>query len=486
MKEYNKLIFEISKEGRKAYSLPEGDIIDCDLEEEIPKELIRSSELELPEVSEVDIIRHYTLLSNKNYGVDTGFYPLGSCTMKYNPKINEDMATLAGFKEIHPYQSEDSVQGALELMFNLSSSLCEITGMDAVSLQPAAGAHGELAGLMIIKAYHESRGDFNRKKIIVPDSAHGTNPASASVAGFEVIEIKSGPKGEVDIEGLKAVLNEEVAGLMLTNPSTLGLFEKNIEAIAKLVHDAGGLLYYDGANMNAIMGITRPGDMGFDVVHLNLHKTFTTPHGGGGPGSGPVGVKKFLEAFLPVPVVEKKESGYCLNYDRPLSIGKVRSFYGNFGILVRAYTYILTMGRDGLKRASEIAVLNANYMKEKIKPYYYLPIDDICKHEFVLGGLDEGVQTTSTLDIAKRLLDYGYHPPTIYFPLIVDSAIMIEPTETESLETMDAFIDAMIKISKEARETPELLKTAPHNTVVRRLDEVRAARTPILKWKKSS
>lgn len=484
MKEYNQLIFEVSKEGRKAYSLPGCDITECDLENSIPANLVRKTGLELPEVSEVDVIRHYTLLSNKNYGVDTGFYPLGSCTMKYNPKINEDMASLAGFKEIHPYQSEESMQGALELMYNLSSDLCEITGMDAMSLQPAAGAHGELAGLMIIKAYHESRGDLKRKKIIVPDSAHGTNPASASVAGFEVVEIKSGPGGAVDIEALKAVLDGETAGLMLTNPSTLGLFEKNIEEIAGLVHEVGGLLYYDGANMNAIMGITRPGDMGFDVVHLNLHKTFTTPHGGGGPGSGPVGVKKLLEPFLPVPIVEEKEEKYCLNYDRPLSIGKVRSFYGNFGVLVRAYTYILTMGSDGLKKASEMAVLNANYMKERIKPYFFLPIEGICKHEFVLGGLDEGVQTTSTLDIAKRLLDYGYHPPTIYFPLIVDSAIMIEPTETESLETMDAFIDVMIKISKESRENPEILMTAPHNTVVRRLDEVRAARTPILKWRK--
>jgi glycine dehydrogenase subunit 2 len=485
MKEYNALIFEVSKEGRKAYSLPDCDVPECSIEELLPEDLLRKSELELPEVSEVDVIRHYTLLSNKNYGVDTGFYPLGSCTMKYNPKINEDMAVLSGFRDIHPYQNEASVQGALELMYNLSSALCEITGMDAMSLQPAAGAHGELAGLMIIKAYHENRGDYKRKKIIVPDSAHGTNPASASVAGFQVVEIKSDNKGAVDLDALKAVLNDETAGLMLTNPSTLGLFEKNIEEIARFVHEAGGLLYYDGANMNAIMGITRPGDMGFDVVHLNLHKTFTTPHGGGGPGSGPVGVKKLLEPFLPVPVVNKEEDVYRLDYDRPLSIGKVRSFFGNFGVLVRAYTYILTMGSDGLKKASEMAVLNANYMKERIKHYYFLPIDEVCKHEFVLGGLEEGAHTIATLDIAKRLLDYGYHPPTIYFPLIVDSAIMVEPTETESLETMDAFIETMIKISQEAKENPEVLKTAPHNTVVRRLDEVRAARTPILRWRKN-
>ncbi|WP_163195333.1 aminomethyl-transferring glycine dehydrogenase subunit GcvPB [Clostridium thermarum] len=486
MKEYNALIFEVSKEGRKACSLPQCDVPECSTEEMIPENLLRKSELDLPEVSEVDVIRHYTLLSNKNYGVDTGFYPLGSCTMKYNPKINEDIAILSGFRDIHPYQKEETVQGALELMYNLSLALCEITGMDAMSLQPAAGAHGELMGLMIIKAYHESRGEYKRKKIIVPDSAHGTNPASASVAGFQVVEVKSDSKGAVDLESLKSVLNEETAGLMLTNPSTLGFFEKNIEDIAQLVHEAGGLLYYDGANMNAIMGITRPGDMGFDVVHLNLHKTFTTPHGGGGPGSGPVGVKKQLEPFLPVPVVNKEGDLYRLDYDRSLSIGKVRSFYGNFGVLVRAYTYILTMGADGLKKTSEMAVLNANYMKERLKHYYFLPIDEVCKHEFVLGGLEEGAHTVTTLDIAKRLLDYGYHPPTIYFPLIVDSAIMVEPTETESLETIDAFIEAMIKISQEAKEDPELLKTAPHNTVVRRLDEVRAARTPILRWRKSN
>lgn len=482
MMEYDKLIFEISREGRRAYSLPECDVPDSELKDMVTEELQRKTDLELPEVSEVDIMRHYTLLSNKNYGVDTGFYPLGSCTMKYNPKINEDMASLSGFTQLHPYQPEKTVQGALQLMYELGGALGEITGMDAVTLQPAAGAHGELTGLMLIKAYHQNRGDFKRKKIIVPDSAHGTNPASASVAGFEVVEVKSDCMGAVDLESLKAALNDEVAGLMLTNPSTLGLFERNIEEIARMVHEAGGLLYYDGANMNAIMGITRPGDMGFDVVHMNLHKTFSTPHGGGGPGSGPVGVKKELEPFLPVPVVEKVEEGYSLNYDRPLSIGKVRSFYGNFGVLVRAYTYILSMGYDGLKKVSEMAVLNANYIKERLKKYYYLPIDTVCKHEFVLGGLAKGDHTIATLDIAKRLLDYGYHPPTIYFPLIVDSAIMIEPTETESMETLDAFIDAMIKISGEARENPEILKTAPHNTIVRRLDEVRAARTPILKW----
>jgi glycine dehydrogenase subunit 2 len=484
MKDYNKLIIEISKEGRKAYSLPKLDVPDIDLNEVFPENYLRSTAPKLPEVSELDVIRHYTALSNKNFGVDTGFYPLGSCTMKYNPKINEDMASNSRFTGLHPYQPESTVQGALQLMYELGESLAEITGMDKISLQPAAGAHGELAGLMIIKAYHEHRGDFKRTKIIVPDSAHGTNPSSASVANFDVIEIKSNETGGIDIGNLKSVLNDEIAGLMLTNPSTLGLFETNISEVAKLVHEAGGLVYYDGANMNAIMGITRPGDMGFDVVHLNLHKTFSTPHGGGGPGSGPIGVKKDLIPFLPVPVIEKVDGAITLDYEKPLSIGKVKSFYGNFGILVRAYTYILSMGADGLKKASETAVLNANYMKERLKNYYYLPIDEVCKHEFVLGGLTKGVDvgTVTTLDIAKRLLDYGYHPPTIYFPLIIENAIMIEPTETESLETIDAFIDAMIEISKEAKENPNILKTAPHNTLIKRVDEVRAARTPILKW----
>lgn len=486
MKEYNKLIFEMSKEGRKAYTLPSCDVPETSIEELIPEELLSKKEPELPEVSEVDVVRHFTLLSNKNYGVDTGFYPLGSCTMKYNPKINEDIAAKSEFLNIHPYQAEETVQGALRLMYELSEKLAEITGLASVSLQPAAGAHGELSGLMVIKAYHEKRGDLKRTKIIVPDSAHGTNPASASCAGFEVIEIKSDEKGAVDIENLKAVLNDEVAGLMLTNPSTLGLFEKNIVEISKLVHEAGGLVYYDGANMNAIMGRTRPGDMGFDVCHINLHKTFSTPHGGGGPGSGPIGVRKDLVEFLPKPVVAKRDEKYYLDYDRSYSIGKVKSFYGNFGVLVKAFSYILTMGSEGLKEASELAVLNANYLKVKLKEYYKLPIEDICKHEFVLGGLKDDKNHVTTLDVAKRLLDYGYHPPTIYFPLIVDEALMIEPTETEKLETLDEFIDAMIKIAEEAKENPELVKSAPHNTYIKRLDEVKAARTPVVKWSKLS
>ena len=482
MKEYNKLIFELSREGRYAYTLPENDVRETDIKKLIPENLLRDEDVQLPEVSEIDVVRHYTLLSNKNYGVDTGFYPLGSCTMKYNPKVNEDMASLPGFTSLHPYQPEETVQGALELMKNLEENLCEISGMDRMTLQPAAGAHGELTGLMIIKAYHENRGDYKRKKIIVPDSAHGTNPASAAVAGFEVVVIKSDSDGLVDIDSLKSVLNDEIAGLMLTNPNTLGLFDKNIKLISDLVHEAGGLVYYDGANMNAVMGKARPGDMGFDVVHLNLHKTFATPHGGGGPGSGPVGVKKELSDFLPVPVINKVQDKYVLDYDRPLSIGKVRSFYGNFLVMVKAYCYILTMGAAGLKKSSEMAVLNANYMKSRLKDYYYLPIDKVCKHEFVLGGLGKDEHEVTTLDVAKRLLDFGYHPPTIYFPLIIDNALMIEPTESESKETLDEFIDAMIKIAEEAKEDPEVLKTAPHNTPVRRLDEVKAARTPVLKW----
>ena len=481
--DYNKLIFEISKEGRKAYSLPKCDVEEVNLESLIPSEFLSDKDLDLPEVSEVDIIRHYTQLSNKNYGVDTGFYPLGSCTMKYNPKINEDMASLSGFANIHPYQPEETVQGALELMYNLDKMLAEVAGMERMTLQPAAGAHGELVGLMVIKAYHKKRGDSKRTKIIVPDSAHGTNPASAAVAGFDIVEVKSNADGSVDIDSLKAVLSDEIAGLMLTNPSTLGLFETNIKEIADLVHEAGGLLYYDGANMNAIMGVTRPGDMGFDVLHYNLHKTFSTPHGGGGPGSGPVGVRKDLVEFLPSPLIEKKGDEYVLDYDRPNSIGKIKSFYGHFGMLVRAYTYILSYG-PGLKEVSQKAVLNANYMMHKLKDKYYLPIDQVCKHEFVLSGLNDDVLGVSTLDIAKRLLDYGYHPPTIYFPLIVNEAMMIEPTETESVETLDKFIEVLNKIADEAKETPELLKNAPHHTHVRRIDEAKAARNLIVKWEK--
>ncbi|WP_113675391.1 aminomethyl-transferring glycine dehydrogenase subunit GcvPB [Vallitalea guaymasensis] len=484
MVEYDKLIFEVSKDGRKSYSLPECDVPDTNIEELIPAEFLRKEDAQLPQVSEVDVIRHFTLLSNKNFGVDTGFYPLGSCTMKYNPKINEDMASLDGFTKIHPLQPESTVQGALELMYNLQESLQEITGMSKVSLQPAAGAQGELTGLMIVKAYHDYNGNHNKKKIIIPDSAHGTNPASTSMAGFTSVEIKSNDKGIVDIQALKEVLDEDVAGLMLTNPNTLGLFEKDILTISELVHEVGGLLYYDGANMNANMGITRPGDMGFDIVHLNLHKTFSAPHGGGGPGSGPVGVVKELAPFLPRPIVEKEGDDYTLKNDLETSIGAVKNFYGNFGVLVKAYTYILTMGGEGLRQASRLAVLNANYMKERLKEDYILPVDEVCKHEFVLGGLGENEGHVTTLDVAKRLMDYGYHPPTIYFPLIIDSALMIEPTETESKENMDGFIEALIKIKEESISNPEELKKAPFKTCIRRFDEVTAARKPILRYTK--
>lgn len=475
------LIFEMSRTGRISHSLPALDVPEYPMTDMIPSTFLREKPAALPEVSELDLMRHYTQLSQRNHGVDTGFYPLGSCTMKYNPKINEDVARYAGFAHLHPYQPEEMAQGALELLYNLQNDLAEITGMDTVTLQPAAGAQGEWTGLMLIRAYHESRGE-KRTKVIVPDSAHGTNPASATVAGFETITIPSDEEGLVDIEALRQAVGPDTAALMLTNPNTLGLFEKSIVEIAEIVHDAGGLLYYDGANANAILGYSRPGDMGFDVVHLNLHKTFTTPHGGGGPGAGPVGVKKILEPFLPTPVVVKEGDQFKFDYNIPASIGRVKGYYGNFGILVRAFTYILTMGGEGLKRVSENAVLNANYMMRKLAPYYDLPFDQVCKHEFVLSGSRQKKQGVRTLDIAKRLLDFGYHPPTIYFPLIVEECLMIEPTETESKETLDQFIDVMIQIAKEVEENPEIVQEAPHNTVVSRLDEVTAARKPILRY----
>ena len=481
MKTYNKLLCDLSRPGRTGYRLPPDELEQISVDEGIPESMRRQDEPELPEVSEVDVMRHFVNLSQKNFAIDKGFYPLGSCTMKYNPKINEDMASLPGFSQVHPYQPEDTVQGALKLMYELDLMLAEITGMARVTLQPAAGAHGEMTGLMIMKAYHESRGDHKRTKIIVPDSAHGTNPSSAHVVGFDVVEVKSNRQGDVDIESLKAVLDDEVAGLMLTNPSTLGLYEQNITQVAQLIHGAGGLLYYDGANANAILGISRPGDMGFDVVHLNLHKTTSTPHGGGGPGSGPVGVKEHLVPFLPYPLIEQKEERYYLDEDRPQSIGRVRSFYGNFGVNVRSYTYLKTMGAEGLKKVSQMAVLNANYLMHHLKGAYRLPFDRVCKHEFVLAGLGKNELEVNTMDVAKRLLDYGFHPPTVYFPLIVPEALMIEPTETESVETLNAFIDAMLAIAREAEEQPHLLKEAPRHAPVRRLDEVKAARNPVLK-----
>ena len=484
-KDNQPLIFEMTKEGRIGYSLPELDVPEVDLSELLPQDLIREEAADLPEVSELDIMRHYTALSKRNHGVDSGFYPLGSCTMKYNPKINETVARFPGFANIHPLQDESTVQGALELLFDLQEHLKEITGMDEVTLQPAAGAHGEWTGLMMIRAYHEARGDFKRTKVIVPDSAHGTNPASATVAGFETVTVKSNEHGLVDLEDLKRVVGEDTAALMLTNPNTLGLFEEQILEMAAIIHEVGGKLYYDGANLNAVMSKARPGDMGFDVVHLNLHKTFTGPHGGGGPGSGPVGVKKDLISYLPKPVLVKTDEGLTFDYNRPESIGRVKPFYGNFGINVRAYTYIRSMGPDGLKAVTEYAVLNANYMMRRLQPHFDLPYDRHCKHEFVLSGRRQKKLGVRTLDMAKRLLDFGYHPPTIYFPLNVEEGMMIEPTETESKETLDAFIDAMIQIAKEVEENPEIVQDAPHTTVIKRLDETKAARKPVLRYTKA-
>jgi len=476
------LIFERSKEGRKSYSLPPLDIPEVKLEDELDEAYIRKTPADLPEVSELEVMRHYTGLSDRNFGIDSGFYPLGSCTMKYNPKINEDVARLDGFSHIHPYQDPDTVQGALEMMFDLQESLKEITGMDHVSLQSAAGAHGEWTALMMIHAYHEANGDTKRTKVIIPDSAHGTNPASASVAGFESVTVKTNEQGLVDLEDLKSVVGDDTAALMLTNPNTLGLFETEIVKMAKIVHDAGGKLYYDGANLNAIMGYVRPGDMGFDAVHLNLHKTFTGPHGGGGPGSGPIGVTEELAKFLPKPVITKENEKYILDYDRPSSIGRVKPYYGNFGINLRAYTYIRSMGPEGLKLVSEFAVLNANYMMRRLENKFELPYKQHCMHEFVLSGSKQKKLGVRTLDMAKRLLDYGFHPPTIYFPLNVEEALMFEPTETESKETLDQFIESMLTIAEEVENNPELVQEAPHNTVVKRMDETLAARKPVLRY----
>lgn len=483
-KDNQPLIFEMTKQGRVGYSLPELDVPEVDLNELLGQELVREEFAELPEVSELDIMRHYTALSKRNHGVDSGFYPLGSCTMKYNPKINESVARYSGFANIHPLQEESTVQGAMELMYDLQEHLKEITGMDEVTLQPAAGAHGEWTGLMMIRAFHEANGDFNRTKVIVPDSAHGTNPASATVAGFETVTVKSNEHGLVDLEDLKRVVGDDTAALMLTNPNTLGLFEEDILEMASIIHGVGGKLYYDGANLNAVMSKARPGDMGFDVVHLNLHKTFTGPHGGGGPGSGPVGVQEDLIPYLPKPILIKTDEGFAFDYDRPESIGRVKPFYGNFGINVRAYTYIRTMGPDGLKKVTEYAVLNANYMMRRLAPHFDLPYDRHCKHEFVLSGRRQKKLGVRTLDMAKRLLDFGYHPPTIYFPLNVEEGMMIEPTETESKETLDDFIDAMIQIAREVEENPEIVQNAPHTTVINRLDETKAARKPVLRYQK--
>ena len=476
------LIFEKSAPGRKGYSLPASDVPEQPIEDLLPAALLRKRPAQLPEVSEPTVVRHYTRLSQLNHSIDTGFYPLGSCTMKYNPKINEVTSSLPGFRSIHPLQPQSTVHGALALMYELQGLLAVITGMDAVSLQPAAGAHGEFTGLLMMKAFHHKNGRDPRV-IIAPDSSHGTNPASATAAGYQLVTVRSDSRGRVDTEELRRLVGQDTAGLMLTNPNTLGLFEDQIEEIADIVHDAGGLVYYDGANLNAIMGIVRPGDMGFDVVHLNLHKTFTTPHGGGGPGSGPVGVKSHLEPFLPSPLVVERDEQYVLDYDRPESIGKVRSFYGNFGMFVRAYTYIRSMGREGLEQVSRDAVLNSNYLRTLLNDVFDEPYPGPTMHEFVLSGRRQAAKGVHTRDMAKRLMDYGFHPPTVYFPLVVEEALMIEPTETESIDTLDSFADAMRSIAEEVENEPEVIHSAPHVTPVGRVDEARAARQPDLRWR---
>ncbi len=464
MKYYDKLIFELSKEGRCGFSLPVNKFPEAP---EVPLQLRRAAPPALPQVSEPDVVRHYTNLSQMNFGVDTGFYPLGSCTMKYNPKINEEVAALPGFAGLHPLMHAGLTKGALKVYQEMNKALAAITGMYTFTFDPCAGAHGELTGLMIMRQYHLNRGESQRTKVIVPDSAHGTNPASAAVCGLEVVEVKSLENGRIDVEALKPLLTDQVAGIMMTNPNTLGLFETEIKTIAELVHKAGGLLYYDGANMNPLMGVVRPGDMGFDIMHLNLHKTFSTPHGGGGPGSGPVGVAQHLEDCIP----DLRVSG----------------FHGNFAVILRAYAYILSLGKQHIRKVGQYSVLSANYIKECLKDVYKLPIEGVCKHEFVFDGLvndgaREGVAGATTLDVAKRLLDYGFHAPTIYFPLLFHQALMIEPTETESKETIDAFIEVMRKIAQEAAQDPNILHEAPHNTPISRPDETTAARNPILKY----
>jgi len=475
---------ESGKPGRKAYSLPKLDVPSEKIESIIPEAFLSKEPPDLPELTEVDVIRHFTELSRKNFGVDNGFYPLGSCTMKYNPKINEDIASLPGFSDIHPLQQDETVQGILELLFNFERYICAIFGYEAATLQPAAGAHGELTSLFIIKKYLELKGQKQRNKVIVPDSSHGTNPASVNMVGWQVVTVRSNAEGGVDIEELKKTAGPDTAALMLTNPNTLGLFDRNMCQIAEIVHKAGGQVYYDGANANANLIKARPGDLGFDIAHFNLHKTFSTPHGGGGPGSGPVCVKKHLEPFLPVPRLIKSGSSYEMGttgFDK--SIGRVHSFYGNVNVIVKAYTYIMSMGVHGLKEASENAVLNANYVLSRLKPYYHVPYDRVCQHEFVISAdIQKEKYGVKALDIAKRLIDYGYHPPTIYFPLIVHEALMIEPTETESKETLDRFCEAMIAIAKECETNPDLVKGAPYSTPVSRMDETKAAREPKLHW----
>lgn len=474
-------IYELSSPGRSGVRYPDSDVPLSPLPEGFVRE-----DLPLPELSELDVIRHFTHLSSLNYSIDSGFYPLGSCTMKYNPKINEEMARLPGFAFSHPLQPIETVQGNLALMYQLQEWLMEISGFAALSLQPAAGAHGELVGILIIRAYHCDRGDTKRTKILVPDSAHGTNPASSSIAGFDVVNVPTDSAGNVDLQALRTVCDDTVAGLMLTNPNTLGLFDCNVREVVEIVHKAGGLVYGDGANLNALLGITRPGDIGIDVMHFNLHKTFSTPHGGGGPGSGPVGVADFLADFLPDPVVAVVEEGDddvapLYGFKRPAkTIGRIKAFHGHFGMMVRAYTYIMMNGAEGMRKIAEYAVLNANYLRVRLKDVYHIPYDRICMHEFVAEGRWDDAPEIHALDIAKRLMDYKFHPPTNYFPLIVHEALMIEPTESESKQTLDIFAETMIKIAQEAHQTPALLKEAPHDTPVSRMDEVKAAKELVL------
>ena len=475
------LVFELGSPGRRGCSIPDGPADAPPVEEAIPANLLRDDVEGFPELSEADVARHFTRLSQWNFGVDSGTYPLGSCTMKYNPKINEEIASLPGFRDLHPCQPGELVQGALELMAVLEEGLAEISGMDRVTLQPSAGAQGELTGMMVTRAYHASRGS-ERGKILIPDTAHGTNPASSALCGYEVVQIPTGDDGMVSPGAVEAAMDDHVAALMLTNPNTLGIFEAHIGAIAEIVHNRGGLVYCDGANLNAVMGTFRPGDAGSDLIQFNLHKTFSTPHGGGGPGSGPLGVKAVLAPFLPVPVVEREGDQYRLDYDRPESIGRLHSFYGNFAIAVRAYTYIRSMGAEGLGLASRMAVLNANYIRARLSGRYHLPFATPSLHECVFSDRIQRHHGVHTIDIAKRLIDYGFHPPTIYFPLVVSGAIMIEPTETESLESIDRFVDAMIAIADEAETDPDQVLRAPTLTRVKRLDEVKAARKPRLRW----
>jgi glycine dehydrogenase subunit 2 len=474
----SRLLFESSSSGRSAFYWPAEN---KNALAAIPEALRRNDIAGFPELGELEVLRHFTRLSQRNFAIESQFYPLGSCTMKYNPKVNEVVARLSGFAQIHPLAPVALLQGALQLLFELEQMLIEISGMDAISLQPSAGAQGELTGLMLVRACLGERGD-SRRKIIVPDTAHGTNPASSTLCGYEVVQISSTAEGVIDPAAVARVMDEDVAALMITNPNTLGLFEKDIVAIAEVVHAKGGMVYLDGANLNALMGIAKPGDMGVDVLHMNLHKTFSTPHGGGGPGAGPVAVKERLRDYLPVPRIIKKNDTFELLEDCPRSIGRVRSFFGNFGILVRAYTYIVSLGGDGLEESSRMALLNANYIRRKLEKSYQIAYPEPCMHECIFTDRLQHKYGVSTLDIAKRLLDYGFHPPTIYFPLVVSGALMIEPTETETPETLDAFVTAMLAIAREAQENPDLVKTAPHSTPVRRLDEARAARKPILRW----